>query len=249
MHRFASAFCLGGNILIHLTPRLKAAADLVPVSSVMADIGTDHAYLPLYLVETGKIQRAIASDIHEGPAERARIHIGQEGKSSAIDVRVGSGLLTLIPGEAEGAVIAGMGGLMIQKILEEGADVAQRMAWFVLQPQNHAGDLRMWLFAHNFQIQKEILAREDRMLYQILLVSHGTGEPYKGIEAETGHFEQRKMDPLFPDFLQSLIRKRNFTIEGVPESTDNPVSAEKRARALAEKKELEDMLWKLKSKI
>ncbi len=235
--------------MIHLTPRLQAAADLVPASSVMADIGTDHAYLPLYLVETGKIQRAIASDIHEGPAERARIHIGQEGKSIVIDVRVGSGLLTLRPGEAEGAVIAGMGGLMIQKILEEGTAVAEKMTWFVLQPQNHAGDLRTWLSKHEFRIEKEVLAKEDRMLYQIFLIVHGESALYEGIEVETGHFEQRKEDPLFPDFLRSLIKKRNFTIQGVSETTDNAVNAEKRARALAEKKELEAMLWKLESKI
>lgn len=235
--------------MIHLTPRLQAAADLVPAAAVIADIGTDHAYLPLYLAETGKIQRAIASDIHQGPAERARIHIGQEGKSHAIDVRVGSGLLTLRPGEAEGAVIAGMGGLMIQKFLEEGAGAADRMDWFVLQPQNHGGDLREWLSTHGFIVQKEVLAKEDRMLYQILLVKHGTSKPYCGIEKETGHFEQRKTDPLFAEFLQGLIKKRNFTIQGVAETTDNPVSAGKRQRALEEKKELEDMLWKLESKI
>lgn len=235
--------------MIHLTPRLQAAADLVPTASVIADIGTDHAYLPLYLVETGKIRRAIASDIHEGPAERARIHIGQEGKSDSIDVRIGSGLLTLRPGEAEGAVIAGMGGLMIQKILEEGAAVAERMNWFVLQPQNHGGDLRDWLSTHGFTVRKEVLAKEDRMLYQILLAVHGTGRPYQGMERETGHFEQRRSDPLFFEFLQGLIKKRNFTIQGVPETTENPLSAEKRLRALEEKKELEDMLWKLESKI
>ena len=233
-----------GEAMIHLTERLQTAADLVPPCRVMADIGTDHGYVPIYLCQTGKITGAVASDIHDGPAERARVHIGEEGLSRQISVRVGPGLSTLAAGEAEGAVIAGMGGLMILRILEEGRPVASRMDWFVLQPQNHGKELRRWLGTHGFTIEKEKLAREDRRMYQVLLVRHGVMAPLSPIEEETGAFLLRKGDPLIPDFLRGLIRKREWTIDGVAEDTDNEKNAEKRRCAVKEKEELEALLWK-----
>lgn len=235
--------------MIHLTPRLAAAASLVPPSASMADIGTDHAYLPLFLIQSGKIQHAIASDINEGPAERAKEHIGNAGLSARVQVRVAPGLQGLLPGEVEGAVIAGMGGLMIRSILEGGAAIAQTMDWFILQPQNHAGELRMWLAGHGYTICQEVLAQEDRMIYQLLLVRHGDMVPLTGVQWETGNPALRKGDPLFPLFLEGLIRKRNFTIEGVAEHTDNPVNREKRRQAVEDRRELEELLWKSKSKI
>ena len=235
--------------MIHLTKRLQTAADLVPPCRAIADIGTDHGYVPIYLCQTGKISGAVASDIHEGPAERARIHIGENGLSRKISVRVGPGLSTLVPGEADGAVIAGMGGLMIGRILEEGAAVASHMDWFVLQPQNHGGDLRRWLAGHGYSIEREVLAREDRRLYQVLLVRHGTMAPLSPLEEETGAFFLRRDDPLFPDFLRGLIRKREWTIEGVAEDTENAVNREKRHRAVKEKQELEALLWKCTEEI
>lgn len=235
-----------GSLMIQLTPRLAAAASLVPPAVSMADIGTDHAYLPIFLIQSGKIKHAIASDIHEGPAERAKEHIGKNGLTAAVHVRIAPGLLGLMPGEAEGAVIAGMGGLMIRNILEEGADIAETMQWFVLQPQNHGRELRLWLAGHGYAIEKECLAREDRMIYQLLFVRHGEMAPLTGVQWETGNPRLREKDPLFPSFLEGLIRKRDFTIQGVAKDTDNPVNKEKRRRAVEEKQELEELLWKLK---
>lgn len=230
--------------MIHLTPRLQVAADLVPLSQCIADIGTDHAYLPIYLCQAGKIKRAIASDIHTGPAERARIHVMAEGLGKVISVRVGSGLLPLEPGEAEGAVIAGMGGLMICRILDEGVRIASPLQWMVLQPQNHQYELRMWLADHGYVIAKERLVREGCQIYQILLVGHGNMGPLSFAEAEAGIWQERRKDPLFPDFVKGLIRRREWTIQGVAPDTDNAVNAEKRRKALKEKKELEDLLWR-----
>ena len=230
--------------MIVLSPRLAAAADFVPPCRVMADVGTDHAYVPLYLWQTGRISRAIASDIHEGPAVRAREHCAKTGAEAAIAVRVGPGLATLQPGEVEGAVIAGMGGLMIRQILAEGGTTAESMDWFVLQPQNHAAELRRWLCANGYVISGERLAAEDRQLYQILFVHHGEAQPMEEIEAETGLLRYRREDPLFPLFLQQLIRRRDLTIDGVSADTANEVNRAKRLRAEREKQELEALLWK-----
>lgn len=234
--------------MIELSPRLQTAADLVPPCRCMADIGTDHAYVPLYLWQHGRIRQAVASDIHEGPAARAEEHCRKAQALQAVSVRVGPGLSTLRPGEAEGAVIAGMGGLMIRRILEEGRDVADAMDWFVLQPQNHGAELRRWLGQNGFQICGESLAAEDRMLYEILFVRHGPMPELTELEAETGLLQYRMEDPLFPEFLRRLIRKREFTIRGVAEDTENRVNREKRLRAEREKKELEALLWKFGQK-
>ncbi len=234
--------------MITLSPRLQKAADFVPACRAAADIGTDHAYLPLYLLQIGRIRQAVASDIHEGPAERALANVRKEQLEDRVSVRVGPGLSTLQPGEADGAVIAGMGGLMMIHILEEGADTAASLDWLVLQPQNHAAELRRWLAEHGYAICGEALAAEDRQLYQILFVRHGRMPALSDIEAEVGVLACRQGDPLFPEFLRALIRKKDFTIRGVAEDTANAVNRAKREKALKEKKELEALLWKFGQK-
>lgn len=229
--------------MILLSPRLQKAADFVPACRCMADIGTDHAYVPLYLLQTGRIRQAIASDIHEGPARRALSNVRKEQMEARVSVRVGPGLATLRPGEAEGAVIAGMGGLMMIRILEEGADQAAALDWLVLQPQNHAPELRRWLAEHGYVICGEALAAEDRQLYQILFVRHGHMEALSDAEAEAGLLVYRKEDPLYPDFLRVLIRKKEFTICGVDPAAANAANRAKREKALKEKKTLEALLW------
>lgn len=113
---------------MNLTARLRHVAELVPVCHSMADIGTDHAYLPLFLLEAGKVQRAIASDIHRGPLERARTHLEGEGKGKEIELRLGGGLSPIKKGEVDGAVMAGMGGLMMRDILVADFEKAQALS-------------------------------------------------------------------------------------------------------------------------
>ena len=140
--------------MTNLTARLRQAAELVPPSRSMADIGTDHAYLPLALLEEGKIRAAIASDIHKGPLERARFHIKEQGKEGQIELRLGGGLAPLQKGEVDGVTIAGMGGLMMRDILEADMEKAQALSWLVLQPQNHVAELKQYLSTHHFRIMK-----------------------------------------------------------------------------------------------
>ena len=112
-----------------LTPRLRAVAGLVPCGSCIADIGTDHAYVPISLIHNGRIKYAIAGDIHAGPAQRAREHIKREGLSMKIKVREGAGLSILEEDEVDGAVIAGMGGFMIRDILKQEYVIAESIKW------------------------------------------------------------------------------------------------------------------------
>lgn len=233
--------------MISLSPRLSAICDMVPKCRAIADIGTDHAYVPIYLIEKGIAERAIAADIHAGPCERAKEHVAQNKLSDRISVRVGAGLLPICPREAEGAVIAGMGGLMMIQILEEGKSIAQTLDFLILQPQNHQKELRKWLSKNGYCINREQLAKEDRMLYQIMRVRHGHMD-ITDTEEEIGLFPLRLSDPLFPEFLKNLIRKKDFTIQGIAPDTQNSVNLAKRHIALTEKEKLEEILCKLQSK-
>lgn len=228
--------------MTNLTARLRQAAKLVPPSRSMADIGTDHAYLSLALLEEGKIRAAIASDIHKGPLERARFHIKEQGKEGQIELRLGGGLAPLQKGEVDGVTIAGMGGLMMRDILEADMEKAQALSWLVLQPQNHVAELKQYLSTHHFRIIKEEMALEDRRLYEMMLAVPGSMREISLLEGEIGATEGYRQHPLFHEHICRLIRKRDFLINGVAPDTDNERNRRKREKALAEKAELEALL-------
>ena len=215
---------------MNLTARLRQVAELVPVCRSMADIGTDHAYLPLFLLEAGKALHAIASDIHRGPLERARTHLEGEGKGKEIELRL------------DGAVMAGMGGLMMRDILDADFEKAQALSWLVLQPQNHVAELKQYLSTHHFIICREDMAMEDRRLYEMMLVKPGSMKEISLLDGEIGVTEEYRQHPLFPEHIRRLIRKRDFLIHGVAEDTDNDRNRRRREKAVEEKKRLEAYL-------
>ena len=133
-------FCYRQGLRIKLTPRLRAVAELVPCGSCIADIGTDHAYVPISLIHDGRIKYAIAGDIHAGPAQRAREHIKREGLSTKIKVREGAGLSILEEDEVDGAVIAGRGGFVMLDVLNEGNAMSESGRGVILQQKNDAGE-------------------------------------------------------------------------------------------------------------
>ena len=110
---------------MELSRRLQAVADLVTAGYKAADIGTDHAYIPIFLVKNGRIPCAIAADVNEGPLERARMHVKENGLEDRIELRISDGFVSFKPGETESAVIAGMGGRLMMRILSEGAEVVR----------------------------------------------------------------------------------------------------------------------------
>lgn len=235
--------------MMKLTPRLAAAASLVPKSKVIADIGTDHGYIPIFLCEEGRTERAVASDIHKGPAEKAKEHVAAAGMGERIDVRLGGGLLPLREGEVEGAVICGMGGLMIASILEEGGRRADALQWVVLQPMNHGADLRNWLSAHGWAIEKEFLAEEERRIYDVLFCRHGRMALFSPLWAEIGPTRQDFKDPLMEAWLLLLIRKRKAALSAILSGEDTEKSRRQKDKLEAEVKELEELIWTYRQKI
>lgn len=149
----------------NLTPRLKAAASLVRGGGILADIGTDHGYLPIYLVETGKISKAIAADIGKMPLENARKSVEQNALSDKISLRLSDGLKSFSPDDADEFVFAGMGGTLIAEKLAEAQWIKNEKYHFVFQPQSRAEELRQFLFENGFQIEKEIATHEGRRVY------------------------------------------------------------------------------------
>lgn len=158
---------------IELSPRLKVIADCVIGVNTMADIGTDHGYLPVVLVEKKILLKAIACDVNEKPLEKAKKVIKDYGFDKNIETRLGSGLSVLNPGEVEAIVMAGMGGLLIRDLLEKELVVAVAAKKLILQPMNNQPVVRQYLETHGFKIMHEDLAQEGDRVYEIIVVEPG----------------------------------------------------------------------------
>ncbi len=148
-----------------LDKRLQCVASMVRDGARLADIGTDHAYLPVELMRQGRIASAIAADIGEGPAASARQHIQEAGLTERIEVRVCDGLQGISSDEVTDVVIAGMGGETIVYILEQAPWCRQERYRLILQPMTKASELRSWLDTNGFAIEEEHVIRDGRHVY------------------------------------------------------------------------------------
>ncbi len=172
-----------------LDDRLLAVAALVPDGAYLADVGTDHAYLPLYLAEKGKLSGAIASDIHKGPLDSADKNIREAGFSSLIQTKLTDGLQGIEAYPVTDIAIAGMGGMMIAGILEKAPFVKECRPRLILQPMQHIPELRKYLGENGFSIEKETQATADGKFYQILLVVYdGICRNFTDVELLVGKY-------------------------------------------------------------
>lgn len=153
---------------VTLSERLGAVAACVPRGSRLADIGSDHALLPVWLAAHGIIVSAVAGELNRGPWEAARRQVETSGFSRLIDVRQGDGLSVLRPGEADTVVIAGMGGALITRILTEGADRLAGVKRLVLQPNVAEDKVREWMLERGWYLDHEQIVEEDGHFYVIL---------------------------------------------------------------------------------
>lgn len=156
-----------------LSPRLRMVGDLVPAGARLADVGTDHAYLPAALLLEQKIPWAVAADLRRGPLDRARATVRTYGLTGRVAFRLCDGLMGIRPDEVDAVAIAGMGGETIAAILSAAPWTRERDVPLILQPMSSMPDLREWLRENGFCIQAERLAREGDALYTALLVRAG----------------------------------------------------------------------------
>lgn len=212
-----------------LTPRLLTIAKQVKQGAKVADVGTDHGYIPIWLVENGICDRVIASDINEGPTDNARKAIAAEGYTGQIEARLGGGLMPYEMGEVDTVIIAGMGGLLIADILSERPEMTASVNTFILQPMQAQKELRKWLHEHDFYIKSEHLSREGNRIYEILVVEHGPQNVEDDLRYEIGIDMLKSGDPLSIFFLEKKIKQFKTIIQGLEYSKGDDVAVKKTA--------------------
>lgn len=151
-----------------LSKRLEKIAMMVSPGKVVADIGTDHGFVPIFLVKKGTVSRAIASDVREGPLKRAREHIEAAGLSDRIECRLGDGLQTLKRGEADRVILSGMGGKLIIRLLSDAHETVSGIPELILSPHTGAPEVRRYLGKAGFRIEDEDLIKEDGKYYTVI---------------------------------------------------------------------------------
>lgn len=186
---------------MNLSHRLKEIASLVVDAEVVADVGTDHGYIPIYLVENEMVKKAIAMDINEGPLARASDNIKGYGFSDRITTRLSDGVEKLCPGEADAIVIAGMGGQLIMKILEKGEKVFREAKQIILSPQSEIPLVRHYLIDNDYSIIEEKMLIDEEKYYTVMKVKSGKQE-YNEVEFyEYGKYLLENKDPVLKMFL------------------------------------------------
>lgn len=160
------------NQKLIIDERLRLCAEFVRDGSRLADIGTDHAYLPVWLCQNGKCPSAIAADINPDPLERGKETIKNAGMSNIVKARLSSGLKEICPDEADDIVIAGMGGELIAKIMEECSFAKDSSKHFILQPMTKSEILIRWLCQNGFEIINQDCCIAANKCYTVLLVNY-----------------------------------------------------------------------------
>lgn len=198
---------------------------MVPGGSSLADIGTDHAYLPIYLLRQGIIKFAVAGEVHQGPYHMAQETIRQSGLDSKISLRLGDGLAVLAPSEVDVAVIAGMGGSTIAAILEDSPAVFGSLSRVIIQPMNAASLIRRWLVQQSWAIYDEQLVREDGRLYEIIAARPGVSDEFESVLYEIGPVLWCKKPLLLKAHIETLIARNKRILQEMASSEQAKAAA------------------------
>ena len=156
---------------MELSRRLQAVASLITAGHRVADIGTDHAYIPIALVREGRAASAIAMDVKKGPLKKAKEHVAQSGLADRIELRLSDGFEKLQPFEADTAVLAGMGGPLMIRILKEYEEITFGLKECILQPQSEVAKVRAFLLEEGFLFIREEMVKDDGKYYPMMKVA------------------------------------------------------------------------------
>ncbi len=206
---------------IKLSERLQKIVNMVPNAICVGDVGTDHAYIPIELININKCKYAIASDIGSGPLINAQKSISFMGLEEKIQIRQGSGLQPYHEGEIDSVILAGMGGELICDILRTDADKLSSIKYFIFQPMTAQDELRRWLLHNGFMITKEMLAKEAHHIYEIFLAEHGQMTVADDILYEIGVLPFTKGDKLAYEFIQKKIHSEYHILNGLKKAKRN----------------------------
>ena len=196
---------------MELSKRLMKIASYVNYCEAIADIGTDHGYIPIYLVKNNKCNSAIASDINKGPIEKASTNIRFEGLSEKIKCLLGGGLKPLKVGEVNGVIIAGMGGNLIRDIILEDIEKVKLYDFLILQPAQNPEVLRKFLYNNNFEILNEDLILDDGKFYELFKVKYNENAKKINVKDEISYeissILLESNNSLVNDYIKSKIKK------------------------------------------
>lgn len=226
---------------MHLDDRLQALADFVPEKSRVADIGTDHGYLAVALIRQGKSDFVVAGDKNRGPYEAAKRTVHEYAISEEqISVRLGDGLEVVKPGEVDTVCIAGMGGILMNTILEASPEVTEALKTLVLQPMNGAPELREWLYGHEWHIVDENLVIDDGRIYEIIKAEKGSRKKPSGLDLLVGPKLWKKKPPLLKHHIEALLFQQRRILNGMEKSDrakgdKRYAQVKRRVRALEER--------------
>ncbi|MDQ0222698.1 tRNA (adenine22-N1)-methyltransferase [Streptococcus moroccensis] len=180
-----------------VSERLKKIASFVPTGTRLLDVGSDHAYLPLYLMAQDQISFAIAGEVVDGPYQSARRHVADSAYHHAIDVRLADGLSAMTEEDnIQTVVIAGMGGRLIARILEDGQNNLESVERLILQPNNSEDEVRAWLNSHGYALVAEQILSENGKVYEILVAEPGE-QTLSDLELRFGPFLLQEKSDIF----------------------------------------------------
>ena len=200
-----------------ISKRLELVASFVPQGAILLDVGSDHAYLPIELIERGQIESAIAGEVVEGPYQSAVKNVEAHGLKEKIQVRLANGLAAFEEADQVSVItIAGMGGRLIARILEEGLEKLADVERLILQPNNREDDLRIWLQDHGFEIVAENILEEAGKFYEILVVEAGQMK-LSASDVRFGPFLSKEVSPVFVQKWQKEAEKLEFALGQIPE--------------------------------
>ena len=215
---------------MQLSERLNTIIDMADPCKTAADIGTDHGFVPITLVKTGKAARALACDVRKGPLERAVEHVKEAGLTEKIECRLGDGLQCLAPGDAELIIIAGMGGTLIASILEAGADVLKTAEELILSPHTDAPEVRKMLIKLGFSVTEERMLFEEGKYYTVIKAKKGNAE-LNAEEIFFGPCLLKERPTVFLKWLENEARKDRELLD----SLKRELETEAIARRITEK--------------
>ncbi|MBI5985262.1 SAM-dependent methyltransferase [Clostridium perfringens] len=221
---------------MELSKRLKRIAEHVDKCESVADIGTDHGYIPIYLVKEGICKKAIASDINKGPIEKAKVNVAFEGVSNKVKCLLGPGLNPLKVGEVNGVILAGMGGNLTRDILLADMDKVKKYDFIILQPAQNPEVLREFLYKNDYEIIDEDLIKDEGRFYELFKVKYNENSEKlvfeDGLYYEVSPLLREKNHPLFKEFIEEKINRCETILIFIKEDTE---AAKKRKSDLEEK--------------
>lgn len=251
---------------VTLSKRLQAVANMVPRDHRVCDVGCDHGFVSIYLVEQGISSQVLALDVNEGPLQRAREHINERNLSDYIEIRLSDGVAELPPGETDTLILAGMGGRLMTRILSQGADKILPLKELVLQPQSEIPAFRRFVRNSGYRIVQEEMVLEDGKFYTIMKVltnnimndlPQAADNPNFPREEVSQEIQDRYGSILLagrhPVLYQYLLRKREnnlqlqrmlqeASVKEKKDQADNPKKQQRREALQKETQEIEQLL-------